>query len=417
MIPYNVIQTLIINILRVFLVRQMMELFLSGDDTEGRKTQLGFLAYYLVTAAAYAAFGVSLFYEVCNYLGMAGLTTLYRCPWKRRLWTSLAIFSTDLACFLAVYFAYPQKSLAFGPAIPTLLFLICVTVISHISDPADGREDSLDKRQLCILLSIPAASILILCVLLYGGLEGTEALLICAATLMVNLCVFYLYHLMAENYKNLRENDLYRQQTYAYQNQLEVIMESQGRMKALRHDMKNHILALQALLQKRDWEEADRYLSDMQDFMSNPAEYVATGDDTVDSLLNYKLQRAKEVLNEVEAKISIPEKLMLHSFDLNVVLGNLLDNAVEAARQTGEKRLKVSLKLEKGVLFLCVQNSCRGIAEGKVGRLESTKADPSAHGIGLENVRKIVEKYHGDMELSCENHRMQVDAILYVKEM
>ena len=79
----------------------------------------------------------------------------------------------------------------------------------------------------------------------------------------------------------------------------------------------------------------------------------------------------------VEARVSIPEKLILHTFDLNVVLGNLLDNAIEAAGRTEEKRLKVMIKLEKGVLFINIRNSCQGIADGKPQRLETTKEDAS----------------------------------------
>ena len=119
----------------------------------------------------------------------------------------------------------------------------------------------------------------------------------------------------------------------------------------------------------------------------------------------------------VETKISIPEKLNLHSFDLNVVLGNLLDNAIDASVQTKEKELKIMMKLDKGVLFLNICNSCRGIAEGKRSILETTKSDKMNHGIGLKNVRRIVEKYHGDMEFLCENGSMKADIMIYVKDM
>ena len=170
-------------------------------------------------------------------------------------------------------------------------------------------------------------------------------------------------------------------------------------------------------MQKKEVEEADNYLDSMQHFMKNPQEYVATGNDTIDSLLNYKIQKAKDVLNLVETKISIPEKLNLHSFDLNVVLGNLLDNATDASVQTKEKELKITMKLDKGVLFLNICNSCRGIAEGKRSILETTKSDKMNHGIGLKNVRRIVEKYHGDMEFLCENGSMEADIMIYVKDM
>ena len=89
----------------------------------------------------------------------------------------------------------------------------------------------------------------------------------------------------------------------------------------------------------------------MKNFMTNPEEYVKTGNDAVDSLLNYKIQKANEVLNVVETKISIPEQLRLRSFDLNVLLGNLLDNAIDASMQTEDKKLKITIKLDKGILF------------------------------------------------------------------
>lgn len=417
MVKYNMISELIINILRVLLIGKMMELFLPTDEEDGRKIRAGFVFYYLLTTVLYGIFNISVLYGICNYLGIAGITLFYRSTWKKRFWVSLVIFSTDLACALAVYFAFSQEFIIHQQAIQTLLLLICATVISRIFRPSDSREMIFDKRQTCILIAIPAASVFILCVLLYGRYEGKAAMLICISILIINLSIFYLCHMMAENYRNLRENDIYRQQTYAYRNQLEVIMESQGRIRALKHDMKNHILALQVLLQKRDWEEADRYLGSMQDFMANPSEYITTGNEAVDSLLNYKLQRAKGLLDTVEARISIPEKLMLHSFDLNVVLGNLLDNAIEAACRTEERSLKAAVRLEKGILYINIRNSCQGIADGKVQHLETTKDDAPNHGIGLGNVRRIVEKYHGEMDLVCENGCMEADIIMYINEM
>ena len=264
---------------------------------------------------------------------------------------------------------------------------------------------------------IPAMSVLVLSVLMLEESPKLSAILISGCMLMINISVFYLYNILIENYINLRDNDLYKQQTYAYQNQLEVIMESGNRVRALRHDMKNHILALQALVQRKEAEEMNRYLESMKDFMTNPEEYVKTGSDSVDSLLNYKIQKAHEVLNVVETKISIPQQLRLRSFDLNVLLGNLLDNAIDASMQTEEKKLNITIKLDKGVLFLYICNSCQRIADGRSGFLETTKEDKTNHGIGLKNVRQIVEKYHGDLAFQYENNFMETDVMMYVKEM
>jgi hypothetical protein len=384
---------------------------------EKKSQKVGMGIYCLLTTALYSIFQVSVIYEVGNCLGMIALTCFYHEIWKKRLWVSLVLFSLDMASSLIVYFIFGETGEFQQPAIQALLLLICVTVISHISYPEDEKEMAFGKKQTFLLIVIPAMSVTILSALMLGNLESKLALLVSCCTLIINISVFYLYHVLLENYIHLRDNAIYKQQTYAYQNQLDVIMESQNRIRALRHDMKNHILALQVLVQKNEMEEADNYLHSMQDFMKNPQEYVSTGNDTIDGLLNYKIQKAKDVLKLVETNISIPENLNLHSFDLNVVLGNLLDNAIEASVQTEEKKLKITMKLDKGVLFLNICNSCREIANGKKTMLETTKYDKTNHGIGLKNVRRIVEKYHGDMEFICENDSMEADIMMYIRDM
>lgn len=421
---YSSVIVLIVNILRVLLIKKVMDVFLSVDDIEKKSLKIGMGLYCLLTTAVYSIFQVSVVYEVCNCLGIIGLTCFYQEIWKKRLWVSLVLFSLDMANSLIVFFVFGDVAKFQQPASQALLLLICTTIINHISNSTDrlnfaseGKEMAFDRKQTLLLVVIPAMSVIILSVLMLGELEKMFAILICSCMLIINISVFYLYNVLIENYIHLRDNDIYKQQTYAYQNQLEVIMESQNRVRALKHDMRNHILALQALIQKNEMREADKYLDSMQIFMNNPQEYVKTGNDTVDSLLNYKIQKANEVLNVVETKISIPESLSLRSFDLNVVLGNLLDNAIDASMQTEDKELKISIRLDKGILFLNICNSCQEIASGRRNFLETTKVDKVNHGIGLKNVRRIVEKYHGDMEFLCENGSMETDIMMYVKEM
>ncbi len=417
MVSYSPIIVLIVNILRALLLKKVMDVLLPVDDIEEKSLKIGLGIYCLLTTTVYSIFRVSVVYEICNCLGIIGLTCFYQELWKKRLWVSLVLFSLDLANSLIVLFVFGDIAKFQQPAVQALLLLICTTIISHISYPPEAKEIAFDRKQTVLLLVIPAMSVLVLSVLMLEESPKLSAILISGCMLMINISVFYLYNILIENYINLRDNDLYKQQTYAYQNQLEVIMESGNRVRALRHDMKNHILALQALVQRKEAEEMNRYLESMKDFMTNPEEYVKTGSDSVDSLLNYKIQKAHEVLNVVETKISIPQQLRLRSFDLNVLLGNLLDNAIDASMQTEEKKLNITIKLDKRVLFLYICNSCQRIADGRSGFLETTKEDKTNHGIGLKNVRQIVEKYHGDLAFQYENNFMETDVMMYVKEM
>ena len=93
-----------------------------------------------------------------------------------------------------------------------------------------------------------------------------------------------------------------------------------------------------------------------------------------------------------------------------------------SAIQTEEKKLEIRMRAEKGLLFLNIRNSCpekqtERKGGSRISVFPTTKADRENHGIGLKNVQAIVEKYHGDMELACENGWFEADLMLYLKEL
>ena len=102
------------------------------------------------------------------------------------------------------------------------------------------------------------------------------------------------------------------------------------------------------------------------------------------------------------------------AFDLNVVIGNLLDNAILAASQTQEKWLSVVLNYEKGILFIQVQNSYQTVKKDMDGNYLTTKQETQNHGIGLKNVRRIVNQNHGTMQITDSDHIFDVKVMLYV---
>ncbi len=413
---YELAVILIAGILHTALLKKVLDTFLNAEDRNRLIWKTVFMGYYLLSTAAFTAFHVSLPYALCNLVGIIGAACFYRAAWEKKIWISMFYFCMDTGSGVAAAAAVSEARMQLT-AVCTLLLMICVTVICHIPDPEEGREIALDKRQMFLLYLIPVLSVAVFFVMLYGNAGRGMTVLLCAAVMALNLCVFYLYHILLQNYVQLREQDIYKQQTTAYQNQLEVIMESQGRIRALRHDMQNHMLALGGLAKGSEPDKLTEYLDSMQEFMKNPSEHVYTGNEALDSLLNFKLQRAQEELKKVETDIVLPEKMKLHSFDFNVIVGNLLDNAVAASRQTEEQFLKFVMRMEHGVLFLYMVNSCSGIPEGVCEIRKLTEKSAAGHGIGLANVRRIVEKYHGDMEMRCMDNHMETDIMLYMKNL
>lgn len=130
----------------------------------------------------------------------------------------------------------------------------------------------------------------------------------------------------------------------------------------------------------------------------------------------------KETLETVVVKVMLPEEIK-HSFDINVLLGNLLENAIEAAQQTEKKYLSINIMLKRGVFKLVIENSFNVSSiiheeqQGKSKVLLTTKPFKEQHGIGLKNVKKIVEKYNGAMNVSTQEDIFCVNLILYMSRM
>lgn len=207
---------------------------------------------------------------------------------------------------------------------------------------------------------------------------------------------FYLFG-MDRIYLEQRKSSQYHSQVTAYK-----MLERQYRQsERLRHDMKNHVIALSGLLRNREWEKMKKYLEDMGESGSLGMEEDITGNMVVDAVLSQKRERAETDHIQWECDVQIPADSGIQEFDLCVLFGNLLDNAIEACeRVRGKDDCFICIqggKIKKCFL-LVVKNSAA--TEGSVLPVaEKTYNDPENHGIGLLNVRDIVYKYHGELEI------------------
>lgn len=229
----------------------------------------------------------------------------------------------------------------------------------------------------------------------------------------------YAAELIGERIWNMRlaasESESAKRQLAGYSNQMDVMKHTEEKVRGLRHDLKHHLNELMLLAERGKADEIKEYIRHMDDFMTYSKEHVSSGNTDIDSLLNLMLDLAKKELDDVSCKVSIPKELAIDPFDLNVILGNLLDNAIFAAKQTREKYLKVRISYKTGMLLIHIENSYAGhlIKEGN-GYRSTKKDDAAVHGMGIGNVKSVVEQYDGALEIEDKNHIFQVKAVLYV---
>ncbi|MDO5381394.1 MAG: ATP-binding protein [Eubacteriales bacterium] len=135
-----------------------------------------------------------------------------------------------------------------------------------------------------------------------------------------------------------------------------------------------------------------------------------TGHEAFDGILNYYAEKYANKSLILEVSVSIPENLEIDIFDVNIVLGNLLDNALENAIINTE--VDFSLKYNAGMLHISMSNLFEGNIKRVDGNIVSRKGDN--HGLGLDNVKRIVDKYYGTMVMECDDGRFDVDVIMFV---
>ena len=183
--------------------------------------------------------------------------------------------------------------------------------------------------------------------------------------------------------------------------------------------LKNHLSQILLMAEGNRTQEIAVYVRMMQQEMTNEKEYVSSGNADVDSLMNLKLEQAKRELAHVRCRICVPRELHMQAFDWNIILGNLMDNAIRAAAQTEEQSLDIKIGYQRGVLLISIKNSYSGTLIRSGERYLSTKEENSTdgqqvHGLGMKNVKRIVQKYNGSMEVHDEGQIFVVRILMYV---
>ena len=164
------------------------------------------------------------------------------------------------------------------------------------------------------------------------------------------------------------------------------------------HDLHNHIGVLRQFLTHEKYGEAVRYLDELQAPVRNLTAAVWTGDETADYLINSKAAAAEADGIRFQAQVEFPRRTNIRSVDLCAILGNLLDNAIEAARQVeNPERRTVALTIRRihQMLVIKVENSFAGAPVQEKGELKTTKTEGGLHGWGLKSAQTAAEKYDG----------------------
>ena len=233
--------------------------------------------------------------------------------------------------------------------------------------------------------------------------------------LLMNVSIFEIYKKSIYSLKLEKENMIYEQQLKLLRNCTQDQMNSTALFQREQHDLKNKLLGIRSSMEKQNVQDAIRMIDGILEHgnMVDKAELEKIGNDIIDTILRFKY--AKAIQKNIVVKIDgfAMQKLPILDEDLCVVLGNMLDNAIEASEKVTDRWINVSIGLRKNGLVIVVENSFDGIIKKNIhGNIISIKENKEHHGYGLKSIRKTVEKYDGELVVEIRGNIFRAVAFM-----
>ena len=233
---------------------------------------------------------------------------------------------------------------------------------------------------------------------------------------IINLGAFLIYHtevLLIKERENAQElaqqNYLLTMQQLQYDNLQQRINEA----RQARHDIRHHTFLIREYLQSGKLQELETYLEQYTSTLPDSLSIVYCKHHATNALLGFFSRQARDSGIEMDVYLQLPEQIQIPETTLCVVLGNLLENALEACRQVTDDKKKITVrgKSNMGFVFFMITNTFDGdVRKSKSGKLLSTKS--RSRGLGLDSVNQLVEANGGIWEVEVEPKTFRVSVML-----
>lgn len=240
--------------------------------------------------------------------------------------------------------------------------------------------------------------------------------IVVVAILGINLLTYFLHDTLSAAYEDKIKSALHIQEKEFYFAQVQLMQESVKKVRAIRHDMNLHLAAIKDFALNN--EDIIGYVNSLFGDISDSDVLSSTGNIAFDSIINFKLNSAKDNDIKLDLSLLVPPVVHIEVVDIVTILGNLLDNALDAVAKVEDKVIKLDIELNKGNLYINVSNTFDGgVKYAKRDGMEkyiTTIKSGDEHGHGLRNIRQSVEKYNGHMDITHRGNIFTVGILLCV---
>jgi sensor histidine kinase YesM len=365
-------------------------------------------------------------------VGLLFLTTLFYQSRFKQKFTAISIvivlgvIAELLLAYAVILFTDLSIDVIEQSNIYTLLMIILSRIVFFIGVIAAAKIIKRREQQRSpfgswlAILTTPVCSIIILYHVFSVNIENHDVvrlIFIVVSVLVMNIVAFFLYDYLENSFAVKAKNQILAEQVGYYTEHSKAQIEYAEAVKALKHDLKNHIIALKSFLDEDKNDEAKTHINNLLK-QADDSKIVNTNNFTIDAIINYKLNLAETHSIGCRTSLKIPPNLTIASEDVCVILGNLLDNAIEASLkiEKGKRFININMTYDKGNLYILVSNAYDGEPLSfKAEKPLTTKNNTREHGIGLNSVSMVLKKYNSDLDISLDLEKsvFTADFVLY----
>ena len=283
-------------------------------------------------------------------------------------------------------------------------------------------KSPLNKYKWLMLIFIPAVSLVSLGALMKVSLYNSEMkiyILVGMSCIVVADIVTYLFFvIMNKEYENTIKAKLLEQQNESLKKNLSDEEAFINEMKTVRHDIKNQLLTILRYADEGKINDIKNYVNVLtNNHLPNILNYISTDNSALDAVINSKIAVCNQENIFMEVNIKKNTSIYISPADIAALFGNLLDNAIEAAKNTDERRIQIDIHENGNYLIVLICNSIKSSVLKDNVFLQTSKPDKEIHGIGIRSVKKVVEKYNGMIQFYEEENQFCCHTMLDLSKM
>lgn len=295
-------------------------------------------------------------------------------------------------------------------------------ILKIVQQFAPSVEYKLPLKRILPMLLLPIVTLsLVLTMQVFWRSQANSSLFVLTSLSMMgllftNLIGFDQYLQMQKESEISRQYQLMQQYLASEKQQIHLLDAQQHELRLLAHDVKNSLIPVLNALNQENQVMAKAMLVQILDGFTQGPSRIETGYSLIDAIFSQKQKQSQDRHIRLNVEHHLNDKQWISDIDLSVILGNALDNAIEATEQIEEMEQRVinlTLQSEKGLLTIKLNNPISGQLIKKNGQYLSTKSDHNNHGFGISSIRLLVEKYQGLMQIDTTVSEFSLTIILH----